>query len=85
MRNPDWALATGHRLELGTAVLGREDIIAFASEFDAQVFHLDDSAAETTLLGGLAASGWHTCIAIMGLLQRTLDERALILDSIGAD
>lgn len=85
MMNPDWAIGAGERLPLGTAVLGRDDIIAFASEFDAQVFHLDDNAAETTLLGGLAASGWHTCIAVMGLLQRTLDERALILDSIGAD
>lgn len=85
MMNPEWAIGAGERLPLGTAVLGRDDIIGFASEFDAQPFHLDDSAAETTLLGGLAASGWHTCVTAMGLLQRTLDERALILDSVGAD
>lgn len=85
MRNPDWAIGSGERLGLGTAVIGRDDMIAFASEFDAQPFHLDDSAAETTLLGGLAASGWHTCVTVMGLLQRKLDSRALALEPAGAE
>ena len=85
MMNPDWAIGAGERLVLGTAVLGRDDIIAFASEFDAQPFHLDDSAAETTLLGGLAASGWHTCVTVMGLLRRELDRRALALEPAGAE
>lgn len=85
MMNPDWAIGAGERLALGTAVLGRDDIIRFASEFDAQPFHLDDSAAETTLLGGLAASGWHTCVAVMGLLRQELDRRGLALEPAGAE
>lgn len=85
MRNPDWAIGAGERLALGTAVLGRDEIIDFASEFDAQPFHIDDSAAETTLLGGLAASGWHTCVTVMRLLRQELDRRALALEPAGAE
>jgi acyl dehydratase len=38
----------------------REAILAFASMYDPQPFHLDDAAAEASILDGLAASGWHT-------------------------
>jgi acyl dehydratase len=53
-----------------TAVFGRrevtrEEIIAFAREYDAQPFHLDEEAAKASLLGGLAASGWHVCAMMM--------------------
>ena len=41
---------------------------AFAAEFDPQPFHLDETAGEASLLGGLAASGWHTAAAAMRLL-----------------
>ncbi|MEW5965128.1 MAG: MaoC/PaaZ C-terminal domain-containing protein [Pseudomonadota bacterium] len=85
MSNPEWAIGAGERVNLGTIVLGRGDIIAFATEFDAQPFHLDESAAETTLLGGLAASGWHTCTAVMSLLQRAASERGLALEPAGAE
>ena len=42
---------------------------AFAAEFDPQPFHLDEAAAEHTILRGLAASGWHTAAATMRLLM----------------
>lgn len=45
----------------------REEIKRFASEFDPQPYHLDETAAERTLLKGLAASGWHTAAIAMGL------------------
>ena len=45
---------------LGTETLTREAIIAFASEYDPQPFHLDDEAARNSHFGALAASGWHT-------------------------
>ena len=41
------------------------EMIAFARVYDAQPFHLDDEAARHTIFGGLAASGWHTCSALM--------------------
>jgi acyl dehydratase len=52
----------------GPRTVTREEIIAFASEFDPQPMHLDEDAAKTTILGGLGASGWHTCAVMMRLL-----------------
>jgi len=52
----------------------KEQILAFANEFDPQPFHLDEEAAKDTLLGGLAASGWHTC----GLLMKMMCEIYLL-------
>jgi acyl dehydratase len=43
-------------------------IVAFATEFDPQPFHLDERAAGSSIFGGLAASGWHTAAATMRLL-----------------
>ncbi len=45
-----------------------EEIIAFATRFDPQPFHLDPEAAKSTFFGGLAASGWHTAALTMRLL-----------------
>ena len=49
----------------GPRPVTREEIIAFAAEFDPQPMHLDEEAARATLLGGLAASGWHSCAILM--------------------
>ncbi|WP_102959240.1 MaoC family dehydratase [Mangrovicella endophytica] len=46
----------------------REAIVAFAAEFDPQPFHVDDEAAAATMLGGLAASGWHSCAMMMRMM-----------------
>lgn len=37
----------------------RDQIIAFAAQFDPQPYHLDEEAARKSIFGGLAASGWH--------------------------
>jgi acyl dehydratase len=52
----------------GPRLVTREEIIAFASEFDPQPMHLDEAAASATLLGGLGASGWHTCSLLMRMI-----------------
>ncbi|MEO7336335.1 MAG: MaoC family dehydratase [Caldimonas sp.] len=46
----------------------REAILAFASQFDPQPFHMDDAAAEASLFGKLSASGWHTCAMSMRMM-----------------
>jgi acyl dehydratase len=46
----------------------REEIIAFAAEFDPQPMHLDEAAAAATLLGGLGGSGWHSCALLMRMI-----------------
>ena len=46
----------------------KEQIKAFAAEFDPQPFHLDEEVARDTIFRGLAASGWHTAALTMRLL-----------------
>jgi acyl dehydratase len=51
----------GAVLTYGPRTMTREEIIAFAAEYDPQPMHLDEEAAKKTMLGGLGASGYHTC------------------------
>lgn len=50
----------GETWDVGTQTFTRDDILAFAHEWDPQPFHIDDAAAKASLFCGLAASGWHT-------------------------
>ena len=58
----------GQVREFGRYEVTREAVLAFARDFDPQPFHLDDAAAEASLFGRLAASGWHTCAMTMRML-----------------
>lgn len=58
----------GQRFISRSHVLDEEQIKAFAGQFDPQAFHLDDEAAQSSIFGGLAASGWHTAAITMRLL-----------------
>jgi acyl dehydratase len=61
-------LKLGMRFTSAEAItISRDDILRFAAEFDPQPFHLDEAAAEKSILGGLAASGWHTAALAMRL------------------
>ena len=53
-------LALGEVVQLGQTTVTKEMIISFAKEFDPFPFHLDEAAANASLLGGLASSGWQT-------------------------
>ena len=59
---------TGDVAVYGPRLVTREEIVAFAAEFDPQPMHLDEDAASATLLGGLAASGWHACALMMRMI-----------------
>jgi acyl dehydratase len=48
--------------------VSREDILAFAAEFDPQPMHLDEEAAKRSMLNGLAGSGWHLCSIMMRMM-----------------
>ncbi len=52
----------------GPRLVTREEIVAFAAEFDPQPMHLDEAVAARSLLGGLGASGWHTCCLLMRMI-----------------
>lgn len=53
---------------LGPYAVTREEVVAFAEEFDPQPFHLDEDAAKSSMLGGLSASGWHSCAMMMRMM-----------------
>jgi acyl dehydratase len=46
----------------------REQILAFAREFDPQPFHLYEEAARTSVLGGLCASGWQSSALLVRMI-----------------
>ena len=61
-------LQVGQCFSSGRHTLDEAQIRRFAAEFDPQPFHLDDAAAQASMFGGLAASGWHTAAITMRLL-----------------
>ena len=69
MANIEWFddLTVGMTFKSGEVQITESDIKRFAAEFDPQPMHLDDAAAQKTLLKGLAASGWHTAAVAMRL------------------
>ena len=58
----------GRVFNLGPKTVTAAEIIAFAKEYDPQPFHMDEEAGKKSILGGLAASGWHTCSMLMRMM-----------------
>jgi acyl dehydratase len=63
----------------------REEILAFARQFDPQPFHTDDERARASIYGGLIASGWHTVAIYMRLMWETFLKDTASLGSPGVD
>lgn len=63
--------------EFGRKRVSAEEIKEFAAVFDPQPMHLDEEAARTTPVGGLCASGWHTC----GMMMRMIADGFLLNSS----
>ena len=57
--------------------LDKSSIVAFASHFDPQPYHLDREAAEQSIFGGLCASGWHIAALATRLVSETLIKNGL--------
>lgn len=71
MTGKTWAFedfVEGGEIDLGAKDVTAEEIVEFAEEFDPQPMHLDEAAGKASILGGLSASGWHTCAIFMRLL-----------------
>jgi len=75
----------GDTVELGSRAVTEADIIAFATQFDPQTFHVDPEAARSSSFGGLVASGWHSCGIFMRLLVDSLLKESSALASPGVD
>ena len=65
-------LYVGQTFVSGEHLLDEAQIIAYARQFDPQVFHLDPEAAKHTFFQGLAASGWHTASISMLLVTQSI-------------
>ncbi len=60
--------AVGQTFATGRLRIDKEQIVAFAQQFDPQPYHIDEEAARKSAFGGLAASGWHTAALTMRLM-----------------
>jgi acyl dehydratase len=75
----------GHFGTFGPRHVTREEILAFAAEFDPQPMHLDEAAASESMLKGLSASGWHLCSLMMRMMVDGFLGRSASLGSPGVN
>ena len=79
-------IEVGRKASFGRYEVTREEVIAFATRYDPQPFHLSDEAAAETHFGRLSASGWHTCAMTMQMMVKNLSAtRQAGLGSPGLD
>ena len=76
---------TGDVRESPGRTVTRDEIVAFAREFDPQPFHIDETAAKATIYEGLIASGWHTIAIYMRLMWDSYLKDTASLGSPGVD
>lgn len=75
----------GQVVDSAEATLSEADIIGFGHAYDPQPFHVDPEAAARSLLGGLAASGWHSCALAMRLFYDSFVRRVASRGAPGVD
>jgi acyl dehydratase len=75
----------GQVSEAGPYVVSREEILAFAHQFDPQPFHVDEEVARGSIYGGIIASGWHTASVAHRLLVTGVLADAAGMGSPGLD
>ena len=73
----------GHFGTFGPRRVTREEMLAFAVEFDPQPMHLDEEAASRSMLQGLSGSGWHLCSIMMRMMVDGFVGRSASLGSPG--
>ena len=75
----------GHFGTFGPRHITREEILAFAAEFDPQPMHLDEVAANASMLKGLSGSGWHLGSIMMRMMFDGFIGRTASLGSPGVN
>ena len=75
----------GEVVHYGPRLVTREEIVAFAAEFDPQPMHLDEEAARLTPLRGLGASGWHACCILMRIIADGFINKSASMGATGVE
>jgi acyl dehydratase len=75
----------GHFGTYGPRRVTRDEILAFAAEFDPQPMHLDEEVASRSMLQGLSGSGWHLCSIMMRMMFDGYIGRTASLGSPGVN
>jgi acyl dehydratase len=75
----------GMSIELDGPRLSEAEMIAFASQYDPQPFHVDPEQARESVWGGIIASGWQTACTCMRLICDGYLNRAAGIGSPGLD
>ena len=75
----------GHFGTFGPRHVTREEMVAFAAEFDPQPMHLDEEAARRSMLNGLSGSGWYLCSVMMRMMFDGFISRTASLGSPGVN
>jgi len=75
----------GDVVEAGSKTVAKEEVLAFAREFDPQPFHVDEAAAKQSIYGGLIASGWHSGSMLMRMFYEAVFRDAAAMGSPGID
>jgi acyl dehydratase len=76
---------TGSVTEIGPRLVTADEIVAFAAAFDPQPMHLGDEGGRAAGLGGLIASGWHTCAILMRMIVDGFVRDAASMGSPGVE
>lgn len=75
----------GMVIPFGTYHLTKDEVIAFAREWDPQPFHLDEDAARNSVLGGLSASGWQSSAILIRLAVEAYANKSAAMASNGME
>ena len=75
----------GKTINAGSRTVTEKEIVAFATQFDPQPFHVDQAAAAQSIYGGVIASGWHTCGMMMRLIVDSFMRESASMGSPGVD
>lgn len=77
--------AAGEVFEFGEHHVTEAEILAFANQYDPQLFHIDAEAAKASPYGGLISSGWMTTAVAMRMMCANFIPIESALGSPGVD
>ena len=75
----------GEIFDLGDRTITEQEIVEFAARYDPMPFHVDREAAAKSIYGGLTASGWQSCLIMIGMMHKGFICRQTSLGSPGME